>query len=58
MSTAPLSRLQVIGIRYRRCALAEDDERALDAYAASGVYGQARVPFDVVEPIFPKEQRS
>jgi arginase len=58
MSTEPLSRLQVIGIRYRRCTLAEDDERALDAYAASGVYEQAQVPFDVSEPTFPQERQS
>jgi len=37
--------------------LAEGDERALDAYAASGIYREAQVPFDVVEPTFPENQR-
>lgn len=40
----PLSGLQVAGVRYRKSALAQGDERSLDAYAASGVYQAARVP--------------
>jgi arginase len=57
MPLQPLSALQVIGVRYRGSRLALGDERALDAYAASGVYRQARVPVDVVEPAFPKDRR-
>jgi arginase len=45
-------------VRYRRSKPAQGDERALDAYAASGVYRHAQVPVDVVEPIMPKDRRS
>jgi arginase len=57
MSTNPLSTLKVMGIRYRGSKPAVGDERALDAYAASGVYQSARVPFEIVEPAFPEEKR-
>jgi len=57
MAPQPLPALQVIGVRYRGSRLAHDDERALDAYAASGVYSQAQVPVDVVEPAFPEDRR-
>lgn len=53
----PLSDLHVIGIRYRRTDLAPDDERSLDAYAESNVYASAGVPFSVLEPRFPENQR-
>jgi arginase len=36
--------------------LAEGDERSLDAYAASGVYDEAGVSIDVVEPRFPGQR--
>lgn len=52
-----MDELQVIGVRYRRSRLAQDDERSLDAYAKSGVYGAANVPFSVVEPRFPEAER-
>ena len=48
-----LSRLRVVGVRYRGGRPAADDERGLDAYAASGVYAATGVPFDVVEPRAP-----
>jgi arginase len=57
MDTKPNSALQVIGIRYCRTRPATGDERALDAYATSGVYSRAEVPFDVVEPVMPEWQR-
>jgi arginase len=57
MPTEPLSGLRVIGVRYRGSRPAQGDERALDAYLASGVYQQAQVPFDVVEPSFPEDRR-
>ena len=57
MEGQPLTRLQVIGVRYRQSKPAPGDERALDAYAAAGVYQQAQVPFEVVEPAMPEGQR-
>jgi len=50
MSPKPMTRLQVIGVRYRRSTPASGDERALDAYLASNVYHAARVPVDIFEP--------
>mgnify|MGYP005848266881 CR=1 FL=1 len=58
MSTQHLTHLQVIGIRYRGSIPAEGDERALDAYAASGVYSAAGVPFTMIEPHMPEMHRS
>ena len=58
MSTRQLTSLQVIGVRYRGSRPAEGDERALDAYAASGVYAAAGVPFTIVEPAMPEHRRS
>ncbi len=52
-----LSGLQVIAVRYVGSRLAQGDERALDAYIASGVYHTARVPVEVVEPAFPEALR-
>ena len=57
MSVEPLSGLMVIGVRYRGSRPAQDDERALDAYAASGVYQRAQAPVDVIEPTFPEGRR-
>lgn len=53
----PLNELQVIGVRYRGTRPADGDERALEAYAASGVYKRAGVPFGVVEPRMIEERR-
>ncbi len=53
----PVTDLQVVGIRYRRTDLAPDDERSLDAYAASNAYAAAGLPFNVIEPRFPEERR-
>jgi arginase len=50
MSTKPLEAVEVVGIRYRRTELAQNDERSLDAFADAGVYGSAQVPFTVIEP--------
>ncbi len=57
MSVEPLSRLLVIGVRYRGSRPAQGDERALDAYAASGVYQRAQAPVDIIEPTFPEGRR-
>lgn len=57
MSINPFLELKVIGIRYRSSKPAVNDERALDAYAASGVYQSAQVPFEIIEPEFPEEYR-
>src|SRR5690606_34382332 len=53
-----LEALQVVAVRYRGSRRAEGDERAIDAYAAAGVYGAAGVPFDVVEPAMPEHLRT
>ena len=45
-----LSALQVIALRYRDTRLAPDDERGIDAYAASGVYHTAGAPVQIAEP--------
>lgn len=58
MATRPLGGVKVIGVRYRGSTLAERDERALDAFAASGVYDSIGTPVDVVEPRFPEEKRT
>jgi arginase len=58
MKTHTLTALQVIGVRYRGSKPAEGDERALDAYAASGVYSTAGVPVTISEPQMPEAQRS
>jgi arginase len=58
MPTQPLSALHVIGVRYRGSRPAKGDERALDAYAASNVYQQARVQVEVSEPALPEHLRS
>jgi arginase len=52
-----LTFLQVIAIRYRRTRPALGDERALDAYLAAGVYANAEVPVDIVEPAFFPDDR-
>ena len=51
--TEPLSALQVIGIRYRGVQFADNDERALDAYIASGIYDAIEVSVGITEPQFP-----
>ena len=57
MPTQPLSALHVTGVRYRGSRPAKGDERALDAYAASGVYRQAQVDVDIGEPALPEHLR-
>jgi arginase len=58
MQPQPLAALHVLGVRYRGSRPASGDERALDAYAASGVYRQAQVRFAISEPAFPERLRS
>jgi arginase len=57
VSAQPFPHLRVIGVRYRQSRPAGRDERALDAYAAGGVYEAAAVPFTVTEPRFPEGRR-
>jgi arginase len=57
MPTQPLSALHVTGVRYRGSWPAKGDERALDAYMASGVYRQAQVDVDIGEPALPEHLR-
>jgi arginase len=54
----PIEQLSVVAVRYRGSRLAAGDERSLDAYTAANVYSAAQIPFSVVEPRFPKAQRS
>jgi arginase len=58
MRTQPLTALRVAGVRYRGSRPATGDERALDAYAAAGVYARAEVPVSVAEPAIPEHLRS
>ena len=57
MKNQPITHLQVLGVRYSDSRFAENDERCVDAYAQSDVYASANVPFTVVEPQMPEEQR-
>jgi len=54
----PITKLQIIGVRYSDSHLAPDDERSLDAYTDAGVYSTAGVPYDITEPRFDESQRS
>ena len=58
MATQPLGGVQVIGVRYRGSTPAVRDERALDAYIASGVYESIDAPVTIVEPQLPDDQRT
>ena len=58
MSTQPLARLHVTGVRYRGSRPAQGDERALDAYTRSKVYEQAQAPLAYREALFPEHLRS
>lgn len=58
MTARHLIGLRAIGVRYRNSRPARDDERALDAYLAAGVYEESRAPVDIVEPRFPEHRRS
>ena len=49
-SHTDLTGLHVVALRYRDTYLASDDERGIDAYAASGVYERAGVPVKIGEP--------
>jgi len=53
-----LPALQVIAVRYVSDRLATDDERALDAYAAAGIYDAAGAPVAITEPRLPEERRT
>ena len=58
MQTSTPSALQVIAVRYRTVTPAEEDERGLDAYAASGVYHCTTLRADIAEPRLDDAQRS
>ncbi|MBL7201648.1 MAG: arginase family protein [Anaerolineae bacterium] len=53
-STRPLSGLQVVAVRYLNSRYVGRDQLALESYAASGVYEEARVPVEVFEPSMPQ----
>ncbi len=50
--------MSVLAIRYIDTGLAPDDERGIDAYAESGVYETAGVPFTISEPRFDDSVRT
>ena len=52
-----ISELQVIGIRYINSNPAQKDERGLDAYERSGVYGRIQAPFTIIEPYLDDNKR-
>ncbi|MFN2202061.1 MAG: arginase family protein, partial [Caldilineaceae bacterium] len=54
IQNSTLPALQVIALRYVDTRLAPDDERGIDAFAASGVYKSAGVPVNIVEPRLPE----
>jgi arginase len=58
MATQPLKGVQVIGVRYRGSTPAVRDERALDAYRASGAYESIDAPVTLVEPQLPEDHRT
>ena len=51
--TNPLSRLQVIGVRYAGSRFLGDRQRALETYLETGAYEAVGVPFDLTEPRMP-----
>jgi len=50
MAHHPLEHLTVVGVRQRDFGILEGDPTALDALRASGVYEDAGVPYDYLEP--------
>jgi arginase len=58
MTANPLSSLQIVGVRYYSDRSAHDGPNSLDAYATSGVYGAAGVPYALSEPTFPESRRT
>lgn len=58
MLTTTMQGLRVVAVRYGDSHYAPDDERSVDAYEASGVYGEAGVPYRIVEPRMPECKRT
>ena len=58
MSATPLESLQVVAVRYGGSTPDQADERSVGAYARSGVYDSAGVPFQVTEPVMPEARRT
>ena len=56
--TKPISHFQIIGVRYANADYYPGIRIPLDAYAGSGVYEVAGVPFDVIEPFLEDSQRT
>jgi len=55
MSTKPLSALQIIAVNYHNATPVEGDALSTETYRASGVYQEARVPYQIVEPVLSLE---
>ncbi len=56
--TQPITQLQIIGVRYGNANYYPESRIPLDAYAKSGVYAAAQVPFEIVEPYLEDSQRT
>ncbi len=54
----PISKLQIIGIRYGNANYYPGDRIPLDAYKESGIYSAAEVPIEIVEPFLDDDQRT
>jgi arginase len=56
--TKPISKFQVIGVRYLTARYVPDPGVPLNTYAENNIYALDNTTFEVVEPLFPDEQRS
>jgi arginase len=54
----PLSNLHIIGVRYGNANYYSGKRIPLEAYAESGIYEAAEVPFEIVEPHLEDSQRT
>ena len=52
----PISKLQIIGVRYINATYVTGRRIPLDDYAESGIYQAAKVPFQIIEPHLAKNQ--
>jgi arginase len=58
LETRAIFKFRIVAVRYQGSTFAKDDERCLDAFAHSGIYGATGIPYEVVEPRFPEQLRS
>ncbi len=58
MTATSLPEIEVIGVRYSGSRLADRDERSVDAYKNSGIYEKASAQINIIEPVFPEDERT